>query len=301
MRKGRQLSSDKRKIANQLIGRIKDFPPLPAFVSKIMQVNADPESTIDDLRHIVEAEISLTASIIKLANSPFFGLTREVSSISHALAILGRDELQNMVIASSMFMTFKNFKNKKGVSKVWLHSFKCAVAAKIVGEKINHVNGELFVAGLLHDIGKLVVYLAFSDEALKKIYRDIFEVERDDLRDEEDVLGVGHDFLGMNLLRSWMFPEILQVAVGYHHKPWKAPEHMVFALVVKVADTLVRIMEIEEDGQQPIDLRQSLIDEQLTWLLNSVGLKLDMRRVDALLAKVQDSLSREDQFAEMFV
>ena len=293
--------TSKRKIANQLINRVKDFPPLPNFVGRIMQVNADPDSSIEDLSRIVEAEISLTASIIKLANSPFFGLTREVSSIPHALAILGRDELQNMVIASSMFKTFKNLKHKKDVANIWLHSFRCAIAARIVGEKIKHIGSDFFVAGLIHDIGKLLICFSFSENALKKVYRDIFQVERDDLRDEKEMLGIGHDSIGMQLVRSWMFPESLQMAVGYHHKPWKAKEHTVFPLVILVADSLVRIIEIEEEDQEPVSFRQLLIDSQCRQALASVGLKIDAATVEELLGEVKEELAREKEITSMFV
>lgn len=197
------------------------------MVNRILQVTADPESSLDKLAAIVEAEVGLSASVIKMANSPFFGLSREVSSISHALAVLGMEEVRNMVLAKVMFNTFTSYR-KKGdmVNSLWRHSFYSALAAATIAENMGHDDNGLFVAGLIHDIGKLVIFLAFSRESLEKIYGKTENL--DDSKKEIAYLGLNHEDLGRLLIKSWLFPETLQMAVGYHHCPESAPAHQLY-------------------------------------------------------------------------
>ncbi len=162
--------TEKEQIANRLINRVKDFPPLPGFISKIMELNADPESSLMDIGRVVEAEVSLAASVIKLVNSPFYGLSHHVPSISHAISLLGRSELLNLVLANAMFQTCKGFKQKKHhIAALRLHCFKCAIAARYLAEKTGNKGGDFFLSGLMHDLGKIIIYLAFSEEELEKV------------------------------------------------------------------------------------------------------------------------------------
>lgn len=285
--------SAKQKIAIQLIAQVNDFPPLPAVVNKILQVSSDPERGLDELTHIVEAEVGLSASIIKLANSPFFGLSHEVSSIPHALAVLGMDELRNMVLAKVLFNSFSSFR-KKGeiINFLWKHSFCSALAAQIIGKRMGRNESGLFVAGLIHDIGKMVIFLSFSKESLLKIYG---ESERlNDSRKEIDFLGLNHEDLGRLLVKRWLFPDALQMAVGYHHSPESAPSHQVYPLVAHLADTIALLTVYGIEGEKGASLCLPFLDAPLAELYADYSLPLTVSTLKDLCMDTLDALAHAD-------
>ncbi|PLX47873.1 MAG: hypothetical protein C0613_13170 [Desulfobulbaceae bacterium] len=290
--------SSKKKIAIQLIAQVNDFPPLPAVVTRILQVTADPESSLDKLAAIVEAEVGLSASVIKMANSPFFGLSREVSSISHALAVLGMEEVRNMVLAKVMFNTFTSYR-KKGdmVNSLWRHSFYSALAAKTIAENMGHDDNGLFVAGLIHDIGKLVIFLAFSRESLEKIYGKTENL--DDSKKEIAYLGLNHEDLGRLLIKSWLFPETLQMAVGYHHCPESAPAHQLYPLVVRLADILAQLNVVGMEGEEGAALCLPFLDPPLAGLFAEHGLPLTAATIKELFRQTEKAFAQADDLVAL--
>ncbi len=290
--------SSKKKIAIQLIAQVNDFPPLPAVVNKILQVTADPESSLDKLARIVEAEVGLSSAVIKLANSPFFGLSREVSSIPHALAVLGMEEVRNMVLAKAMFNTFSNYRAKGGrVNTLWAHSFYTALAAKTIGEKMGREDSGLFVAGLIHDIGKMVIFLAFSSESLLKIYGETEKL--DDSKKEIDYLGLNHEDLGRLLVKSWLFPDALQMAVGYHHSPDSAPSHQIYPLVVRLADTLALLTVVGMEGEEGAGLCLPFLDPPLADLFASYGLPLTVSTIKDIYKDAQKAFEQAEDLVQL--
>ena len=136
-----------------------------------MELTADPESSTQDLMKVINADQSLTIMILKMANSPFFGLSRNVDSLQQALMLLGSKEIQNIVLARTVFDGFKNVGqgNRFKMKQFWQHSFLCGLGAKIIGSDLRWTDHDFFVAGLIHDIGKLVMHMAFPLEFSKAI------------------------------------------------------------------------------------------------------------------------------------
>lgn len=291
-------NSSKKKMAIQLIAQVNDFPPLPAVVNKILQVSSDPESSIDKLARIVEAEVGLASSIVKMANSPFFGLSREVASIPHALAVLGMEEVRNMVLAKAMFNTFTNFRKKEErVNVLWKHSFYSALAAQAIADKMGRDDSGLFVAGLIHDIGKMVIFLAFSSESLRKIYGANEKLK--DSEKEITYLGLNHEDLGRLLVKSWLFPDSLQMAVGYHHSPESAPSHQVYPLVARLADTLAWLSIVGMEGEEAASLCLPFLDPPLADLFANYGLPLTMSTIKDLFNDSQKAFAQADDLVSL--
>lgn len=290
--------SSKKKIAIQLIAQVNEFPPLPAVVNKILQVSSDPESSIDELARIVEAEVGLSSSVIKLANSPFFGLSREVSSITHALAVLGMEEVRNMVLAKAMFNTFSDFRKKgERVNTLWKHSFYSALAAQTIADRMGSEDSGLFVAGLIHDIGKMVIFLAFSHESLLKIYGETEKL--DDSKKEIGYLGLNHEDLGRLLVKSWLFPDKLQMAVGYHHSPESAPVHQLYPLVVRLADTLALLKIVGLEGEEGAGLCLPFLDPPLSDLFADHGLPLTVSTIKDLYNAAEKAFEKADDLVSL--
>ena len=150
-----------KKTVSAIVEKIEAMPSLPTVTFQVMEITADPKSSANDLVEIISPDVSLTAKILKIANSPLYGLTREISSLQHALTVLGFKEIRNLVISTVAIENFKDIEQdgKFDIKGFWKHSFCCGLAAKIIATSFMNKGNELFVAGLLHDIGKLVIYI----------------------------------------------------------------------------------------------------------------------------------------------
>ena len=286
-----------------LIAQIESMPTLPTVALRVMEVTSNPESSATDLMEIIGPDISLTAKILKIANSPFYGLTREVSSLQHAVTVLGFKEIRNMVISTVAFESFKNFKqdDKFDINKFWRHSFCCGLAAKIIAVDLKSSSNELFVAGLIHDIGKLVMYIAFPVEFLKlvdmmsplKLKYTAFEIEK-------NVFEMIHDEVGMKLLKKWLFPESLITAVGFHHHPLEADKKSTFPIIIHVADILAHVYEMQAEDEEDNSPDNELFYSDIVTLSRSFGIDWKVSDLSRFQSALAESMGKEADAMKLF-
>ncbi len=289
--------------ASTLIAQIDSMPTLPTVALRVMEVTSNPESSANDLMEIISPDISLTAKILKIANSPFYGLTREVSSLKHALTILGFKEIRNMVISAVAFESFKNFKqnDKFDINKFWRHSFCCGLAAKIIAVDLKSSSSELFVAGLIHDIGKLVMYIAFPVEFLKLVdMMSPLKLKYTAFEAEKNVFEMIHDEVGMKLLKKWMFPESLITAVGFHHHPLEADKKSLFPIIVHVADILAHVHEMQAEEEEDSIMNNELFYSDIVTLSKSFGIDWKVSDLSRLQNALSDSMKKEADAMKLF-
>lgn len=219
--------------------QIESFPTLPKTVTKVMAVTADPESSAEDLMEVILPDQTMCATILKVANSAFFGIPREVSTIERAVMVLGFEEVRNIVIGKAIFASMPKLSKeyRDTVVLFWEHAFTCGLAAKIIGEHLKISPSELFIAGLIHDIGKVAMLVTFPGEY--SILRELSHPDHlnYDL-EERSTFGIGHDRVGLMLAERWLLPEQLVMAIGYHHSPQEAPSFNQYPLIVQLADIL---------------------------------------------------------------
>lgn len=218
------------------------FPALPATVTKVIAITADPDSSANDLMQAILPDQTMCSAILKVANSAFFGVPREVSTIERAVVVLGYEEIRNIVIGKAIFTSFPkmNKESRVAVGLFWEHAFTCGLAAKIIGEHLHVSPSELFIAGLIHDIGKLAMFLAFPNEY--PILRELSGPSHySNTAEEERSFAVCHDRVGLQLAEKWLLPARLTMAIGYHHKPQEAPSCRQYPLIVQTADILALI------------------------------------------------------------
>lgn len=215
------LKKDNSKVCvlqSRIVSSIEAFAPLPSVAMRVLDMIADSETSAADLEDVLRSDVSLVTSVLKLANSAFYGVRRQVDSLRHALLLLGKSEVQSVVLSRVMFQAFKN---PKGVQKammvgVWRHSLECGLAAESISRQLGEDGSIFFLGGMLHDIGKLVVIQKFLEEIDGFEHYDTL-TEEDGLMVELDLIGCGHDELGAMLLHRWMFPEQLEKMVRVHH------------------------------------------------------------------------------------
>jgi PAS domain S-box-containing protein/putative nucleotidyltransferase with HDIG domain len=199
-----------------------NLPPLPHVVAELMQATLSDKTSISDIAKIIQRDPSLTGYVLKVVNSPFYGLSRKVTTPSQAIVILGLRAVQNISLTASVFQTFHGVKTKGAfsVERFWWHSLACALTNKHLSEEVGYDNSEeAFVAGLLHDIGKLVLYTNFSSD-----YEIVVKKHREGenlIVTEESFFGTNHADIGGWILDSWNLQPFLVDAVRYHHRPLK--------------------------------------------------------------------------------
>lgn len=208
----------------ELISNLGDLPPLPQVAAQVLRLAADPDSTTDELRRVISTDLALTSQILKIANSAMFGMVREVKTLSQAIMTLGFSTIKSVVIASSA----KNLYSRGGTGLqervLWEHALVTALSGRAYGKAFR--NGrveEIFLGGLMHDIGKSVMGIKFPDR-YSTLVRAIYNGEADCLESELDTFGFDHTMVGEALLLSWNLPAGLVHAVRHHHDPAHAPE-----------------------------------------------------------------------------
>lgn len=225
-----------------IYAQIESLPSLPTIVSNVLEITDAPESSAEDLMKAVLPDQSMCATILKIANSAFFGLPREVSTLEKAVMVLGFDEIKNIVLGKAVFNSFKelNSENKKIIEEFWNHSFICGLTAKILAERNGLSASEFFVAGLIHDIGKLPMLITFPTIYSHQL-RGTIDNWAQSYNQEKELFFICHDEIGKKMLQRWFFPEKLVAAVGFHHKPKNAEEIVLAASIIQVADFVSHI------------------------------------------------------------
>lgn len=246
-----------------IYSQIDSLPSLPAIVIDVLEITGNPESSANDLMNAILPDQSMCAAILKIANSAFFGLPRQVGTVEKAIMVLGFDEVKNIVLGKAVFNSFKelNGNNKETIEDFWEHSFTCGLAAKIIAEHVDLSPSQLFIAGLIHDIGKLAMLMTFPN-----IYQHLLfttdESWVNNCEKESELFFISHDKVAERILNRWLFPENLVVGVGYHHRPENLEEGHIFASTVRIADALAHLVSAEAfpDGDLRILLEKCCPD-----------------------------------------
>lgn len=287
-------------IPSILAAKIDALPSLPAVVTQIIRTVADPKSTTLDLSRIISSDVSLTATILKVANSPLFGFSRKVSSLEQALKLLGFAEIQNLVLTKAVFNSFRNVKScgRFDSRRFWEHAFLCGLAARLLGKTFGVRGTDVFVAGLIHDIGKLVLYTALPAR-FSKILESEGAADSRTFCTEQNLIGCAHDKVGRDLLHRWMFPKSLVTAVGFHHRPQEATEYRLLAIVVHLADLLAHLSAQEATQEDP-SVENELLHPDTIALCRSLKLEWNASVCERVLKNLLDCRKEESSTINVF-
>ena len=212
------------KLLASLVGSLRELPSLPRIYSELRGVLADPDVSIGRVVSIVEKDVAISAKVLQLVNSAFFGVTREVADIKTAVSYLGITILQNLVLSAEVLRAFQLKKPVPGFSLEEFHRHS-GLAARIAAEiaRTGNLPGAVVVAGLLHDVGKLVIA-----ERVPQHFCRALDGSRQDRGPlfvvEEELAGVSHAEVGAYLLSLWGFPSPIVEAVAHHHHPGRVPQ-----------------------------------------------------------------------------
>ncbi len=231
-----------KAVVDKALASIGEIATLPEITIKIIQIVEDPKSTARDLHEVIKNDPALSVKVLKVVNSAFYGLPGQVASVDRAIILLGLSAVKNIAIAASIARLFqgKRISVEFSAADLWRHSVAVAVAARCIAKASPHpgMPDEIFVAGLIHDIGTLVERQAYPDE-FAEVIRRCSESEIDFLACEREVIGADHQAFGVGLTTKWKFPRHLRAAVGFHHCPEAlSPELRNMAVLIHMADVM---------------------------------------------------------------
>ncbi len=238
---GTQTKSDSDRLVESAISKVGEIATLPEVTVKIIQIVENPRSTARDLHEVIKNDPALSARLLKVVNSAFYGLPGQISSIDRAIVLLGLSAVKNIAIAASMTHLFNTGAAIDGFSGVelWRHSIAAGVAARLLTAAQGRPTvEESFLAGLIHDIGLLVQRQVYPREIAELVARRQAD-NRQFCELEREIIGADHQALGMALAGKWRFPRTLCTTIGYHHQPMElAPANRELPALVFLADTL---------------------------------------------------------------
>ncbi len=228
-----KILSFKSKILRSLV----ELPPMPNIILKAREIMEDPGSSLKDLSAVIEHDQAIVARVLALANSAYYGLSGLVSSIQHASILLGQKTLGELItIAASSRLLSKKLKGYQlDPGDLWKHSLAVALGSKIIAEKKNtDLVEDAFIAGLLHDAGKIILdpYVEEREKEFKKLKKT---GEHTFIEAEKEILGFDHAEVMSRAARFWRYPETQTTAIRYHHYPLRSGNSQL-AFIVHLAN-----------------------------------------------------------------
>ena len=239
----------------KLIDKVSNLPTLPAVMTRIIRKTEDPSTSIKEIVDIIGVDQALTIKILKIVNSAYYGFRQRIATLERAVVILGFNNIKNLALSTSTFDTLGGEgAGKFDRAKFWEHSIGCGVATKALARRLNYNPRSLeeaFTAGILHDIGKVVLD-KYVHEEFNEVVRTVVQEDILMVKAEQEVLGADHTGIGHWLAIKWGLPNSLQEVIAYHHNPEAAKEAVELTGLVHFADILTRQKKIGSGGDNKI-------------------------------------------------
>lgn len=239
-----------RDVKQMITRREIKLPEMPSTAFELNEIIADPTASAHSIAEVVNKSPSLAALLLKIVNSSFYGFPSKINSISRAVTIIGTREITGLALGLSIVKTFKDIpKEVMDVSSFLRHSIACGIISRILAARKNMPQTEqMFVGGLLHDIGRLIIYQYLPERAMTLLS---LAAKSDKLlyQQENRILGGNHSLIGQYLLKEWKLPFELQNNIFFHHNP-SAAQDPVEAAIIHLADVMVNALRLGSSGEK---------------------------------------------------
>jgi len=240
---------------HEFIADLKDavaegIPSSAAIVGEVIKIIYDQSSSAADLATIIERDPPLTAKILKISNSAYYGSSKQITSLQRAVVVLGFDTIKELVTTISVVHSFFQSGTTGGVDKpgLWLHSVGTAKAAQLIAQRHGLARPDVtYTVGLLHDIGKIVTALIFPEQ-YNRVVEHAIENELHIIQSERMILNIDHCMIGKILCDLWDLPDALSNAILYHHEPLNTEGENTLAQITYLGDHMARKVKIGNPG-----------------------------------------------------
>jgi putative nucleotidyltransferase with HDIG domain len=263
-----------------------------------MLVLEDKNVSIKKLSELIEKDQALAVRILKVANSAFYATLSKVSSIDHALVILGLQEVKGILLAFSIHNFFSQTQfNGFGREDFWKHSMICAQIAKYLAQNFSVQKDEtLFLSGLIHDMGKIVFDQYLHEEFLKII--DYVSTNNTGFsKAEKEILGITHYQVAAKLLQKWNFPEKVIMQVFYHHAPWHDKNYVSGSIIIYLSNLFTKLVGYPcHPSEKQVDLVQFAHSKVMDFIVQN-GFDLDYDTIERMANQIREFISLEAQNA----
>jgi putative nucleotidyltransferase with HDIG domain len=228
----------------KIINNAGELVSLPDVFVRVNELVNNPHASAADIGQAVEQDAALTARLLKIVNSPYYGFPSSIDTISRAITIIGIQDLHDLVLATATVGTLSKIDSERiNIEKFWRHSLYCAVISKILAEHLHENSTErMFVTGLLHDIGTLVMYQAIPDECSQAIEL-AKETGQDVHAAEKSIIGFSHNEVGAELATRWNLPGNIIEVIRHHHEPEQANSHPLDVALIHIANFITNTLD----------------------------------------------------------
>jgi putative nucleotidyltransferase with HDIG domain len=228
-----------------VVANIRNLPTPPIVFHQIQQVTSDPDSSAGQVAAVLAEDPAMSVKVLKLTNSAFYGLAREIESVKQAVMIVGMEAIKNLVLSASVLDMFKgNNIDQESQESFWRHSLAAAFCGRMLARKVTGAGSvdpdTAFSSGLLHDVGKMVIACFLSDESAELAKARQADRETEDYQLEERVLGFNHAQIGAYLAEQWKLPRRLIDSIRFHHHPDRCEDETPLAQLVHLADHVAK-------------------------------------------------------------
>ena len=256
---------------DQLINDKLELSSLPNIYSRISNLLNDEKSTHEQITEVIQSDPALSVRILKVVNSSFYGYPQQISTILQAIGILGRRSLRNIILSTIVAGMCRRMSNDVfDLERYWQHSVRTAVLSKLlVMYSDQKAQAEsIFIAGLLHDIGQLVIAHQLPDQA-KEIQMQVMDGAQHQWQVEKNILGFDHSELGAQLIQQWNLPALLVESIRYHHEPQQAKNCKTCCYVIHLANKLAYL---EDDAD--VSLFQQSLSDTDDWPITQINAEM---------------------------
>ncbi len=239
---------------------------LPEVCVQVQALADSPYTTPEDIGEIIGKDTALTSRLLKLVNSAYFGLPRKIDTVSRAINMIGMRELRNLTLAAAAAEIFAPIPGKLlDMAAFWQHSVYCGLVARNLAQRCSVLHSErLFTAGLLHDVGRLLMVMKLPDETAEVESRRL-QSKKDVTEIEQELYGFDHAEVGQALLTHWNMPSNLCTSILYHHNPREAHDAYLESALIHLADQITHCAQESKDPaeSQFYDPYGALLDSDL--------------------------------------
>ncbi|MFB3819143.1 MAG: HDOD domain-containing protein [Candidatus Methylomirabilales bacterium] len=243
---------------DRLLEHIDSLPSLPTVVLRVNDLMSNPKTSALQLSRLILDDQALTARLLRLVNSPFYGFPRRIATVTEAVTILGFQPVRNLLLTATVVDVLGGEEHAEfSPASLWEHALAAGVAAGLLARSMRYEDREeVFVGGLLHDVGKLVLFQFLRRDFLRALgHARAADVP---LRvAEQKLLGFTHDHVGQLLAERWRLPVRLSEAIGHHHRPERAPIAKREAALVHLGDILARALALGSGGDDAVPALQA--------------------------------------------